>query len=107
MYRRASHIVPEAIAGFDWDVGNLTKCQQHGVPVAEIETLLSSDPRVAPDPKHSAEEDQFIAVGRNSAGRALFVAFTLRTNDGQRLVRPVSARYMHEKEAQRYEAASS
>jgi uncharacterized protein len=106
MYRRASHIRPEAVAGFDWDEVNLTKCQRHGVSVAEIERLLSSDPGVAPDLKHSAEEDRFIAVGRSTAGRAVFVAFTLRNKAGQRLVRPVSARYMHEKEAQRYEAAS-
>jgi hypothetical protein len=106
MYERASHIMPEAVVGFDWDEGNLAKCQQHGVSVGEIERLLSSGPRVAPDLKHSAEEDRLIAVGRNLAGRAMFVAFTLRMKAGQRFVRPVSARYMHEKEAQRYEAAS-
>ena len=76
----------EDFAGFDWDVGNLTKCQQHGVSVAEIERLLSTNPRVAPDLKHSAEEDRLIVVGRNAAGRPLFVAFTFRMKDGQRLV---------------------
>jgi uncharacterized DUF497 family protein len=106
MYGRASHILAQAVAGFDWDEGNLTKCQRHGVPVADIESLLSADPRVAPDLKHSAEEDRFVAVGRNPAGGAMFVAFTLRIKAGQWLIRPVSARYMHQKEAQRYEAAS-
>jgi uncharacterized DUF497 family protein len=96
----------ESVAGFDWDEGNLTKCQQHGVSVAEIEGLLSRNPHVAPDLKHSAEEDRLIVVGRNAAGRPLFVAFTFRMKEGQRLVRPVSARYMHKKEAERYEAAS-
>jgi hypothetical protein len=96
----------EEVAGFDWDAGNLEKCQKHGVPVAEIEELLSSDPGVAPDPDHSAREDRFIAVGRNAAGRPLFVAFTLRIKDGQRLIRPVSARYMHKKEIEGYETES-
>jgi uncharacterized protein len=105
MYKRTSHIMLETVAGFDWDEGNRAKCLKHGVSVSEIERVLSSDPRVAPDLKHSAEEDRFIAVGRSATGRPLFVAFTLRMKDGERLVRPVSVRYMHLKEAQRYEAA--
>jgi uncharacterized DUF497 family protein len=95
--------VLEAVAGFDWDEGNLEKCQKHGVSVAEIEALLSSDPGVAPDPGHSEQEDRFIAVGRNVAVRPLFVAFTFRIKDDQRLIRPVSARYMHKKEIAGYE----
>ena len=75
--------------------------------IAEIEALLSGDPRVAPDLRHSAAEDRFIAVGRNAQGRPLFVAFTFRTKDGERLVRPVSARYMHKKEIERYETEGS
>jgi uncharacterized protein len=96
----------EEVAGFDWDTGNLEKCQKHGVSVAEIEALLRSDPGIAPDPDHSAQEDRFIAVGRNAAGRPLFVAFTFRMKDGQRLIRPVSARCMHKKEIEGYETES-
>ena len=99
-------MMDRAIAGFDWDEGNLEKCQKHGVSIGEIEALLSSDPRVAPDLQHSAEEDRFIAVGRTAAGRPLFVAFMFRMKDGKQLVRPVSARYMHRKEIERYEAES-
>ena len=93
--------------GFDWDDAHLEKCQKHGVSVAEIEALLRGTPRVAPDPKHSASEDRLIAVGRNAAGRAMFVAFTIRVRDGRRLLRLVSARYMHRKEILRYEASSA
>jgi uncharacterized protein len=93
--------------GFDWDEGNRAKCRKHGVSVAEIEALLSGDPHVAPDLRHSRQEDRFIAVGRNAQGRALFVAFTFRTREGQRLIRPVSARYMHRKEVEAYEAQDS
>lgn len=95
----------EPISGFDWDDGNRAKCQKHGVTLAEIEALLRGGPRVAPDLKHSADEDRLIAVGRNDAGRPLFVAFTIRTREGRRLLRPVSARYMHVREIERYEAA--
>ena len=97
----------ETVAGFDWDEGNQEKCQKHGVSIGEIEALLSSDPGVAPDLHHSAQEDRFIAVGRNASGRPLFVAFTFRTKDGQRLIRPVTARYMHKKEIAGYEAKGS
>jgi uncharacterized DUF497 family protein len=93
--------------GFDWDDGNRSKCQQHGVSIAEIETLFGHGPRVAPDPKHSADEHRLIAVGKTGAGRPLFVAFTMRTKEGRRLIRPVSARYMHAREIAAYEKAAS
>ena len=95
------------IAGFDWDEGNLAKCRSHGVSIDEIEALLRGHPRVAPGLKHSTAEDKFIAVGRNAQGRALFVAFTFRTREGERLIRPVSARYIHKKEVEAYEAQGS
>ncbi|MDA8049519.1 MAG: BrnT family toxin [Rhodospirillales bacterium] len=99
--------MPEAYAEFDWDEANLGKCHRHGITAAEIEDLLRANPRIAPDPKHSATEQRFIAVGRNAAGRPVFVAFTTRRIAGRLLVRPISARYMHAKEIARYEAESS
>ena len=64
-------------------------------------------PRIAPVPKRSAGEDRLIAVGRTSAGRPLFVAFTIRKKDKRRLIRPVMARYMHAKEIAAYEEESA
>jgi uncharacterized DUF497 family protein len=93
--------------GFEWDAANREKCQKHGVSIAEIEGLLLSNPRIAPDLKHSADEDRLIAVGRTSKGRAVFVAFTIRTKQGRRLIRPVTARYMHAKESAAYEKESA
>ena len=93
--------------GFDWDTGNWEKCQTHGVSIAEIEAVLRGDPQIAPAPRRFLTEERFIAVGRTPGGRALFIAFTLRVRDGARLVRPISARYMHAKEIERYEATSS
>ena len=94
------------VTGFDWDGGNRAKCQKHGVSIAEIEALFRDAPRIAPDPKHSEDEDRMIAVGRTSAGRHVFVAFTLRTKQRRRLIRPVTARYMHAKEITAYEEES-
>jgi uncharacterized DUF497 family protein len=94
------------VGGFDWDDGNRAKCQKHGVTVAEIEALFGRAPRIAPDLRHSADEDRLIAVGNTSAGRPLFVAFTMRTTNGRRLIRPVTARYMHAREIAAYEKAA-
>jgi uncharacterized protein len=52
----------DQIEGFDWDEGNTTKRQKHGVSIAEIEAALASRSRVAPDLKHSDEEQRFIAI---------------------------------------------
>lgn len=94
------------VQGFDWDEGNRQKCEKHGVSRQEIEVLLREDPAVAPDPAHSQQEQRYVAVGRNTEGRTLFVVFTYRERHGRLLVRPVSARYMHAREAERYEQES-
>ncbi len=52
------------------------------------------------------DEDRFIAVGRIK-GRPVFVAFTLRVKDKRRLIRPVTARFMHAMEVAAYEEESS
>jgi uncharacterized protein len=90
------------VGGFDWDEGNRAKCQKHGVSILEIEGLFAHTPRVAPDPKHLVDEDRLIAMGRTSTGRPVFVAFTIRTKNKRRLIRPVTARYMHAKEIAAY-----
>ena len=90
--------------GFDWDEGNSTKSsKKHGVASEAIEALFLAGPLVLDDPRHSGIEKRFIAVGQTSAGRWLVVAFTLRFKQGVKLIRPISARYMHTKEARRYE----
>jgi uncharacterized DUF497 family protein len=93
------------ICGFDWDLGNLNHCSKHGVTKAEIEELFRSGPAIAPDIRHSDKEDRFLAVGRTAKDRALFVVFLFRMKAGNRLIRPISARYMHPKEVKAYEKA--
>ena len=75
--------------------------------VEDIEHLLRNRPRIVPDLKHSQKEDRFIAVGRSLSGRPMFVAFTIRERRGKQFIRPVSARYMHKKESEKYEETES
>ena len=93
----------DAFNGLDWDAGNLAKCQKHGVSTAEIEELFSGQPYFVPDERHSAIEPRMLAIGLTASNRALFVVFTVREHDGRRLARPVSARYMHREEVERYD----
>ena len=37
----------------------------------------------------------------------MFVVFTLRERDGLTLIRPISSRYMHSREAKRYDEESA
>jgi uncharacterized DUF497 family protein len=51
--------------------------------------------------------DRLIAMGSTPAGRPVFVGFTLRTKDRHRLIRPVTARYMHANEIAAYEEGAT
>lgn len=86
---------------FDWDEGNVSKCQKHGIAISEIETVLGGDPLILDDP--FVDEPRYRAIGTNQEGRMVYVVFTFREKDGEMMIRPISARYMHEKEVQRYE----
>jgi hypothetical protein len=76
---------------------------QARVPIAEVEAVFRHAHRIAPDRAHSSDETRFLAIGKGGGGRHVFVAFTLRERGSERLIRPISARYMHRKEADRYE----
>jgi uncharacterized protein len=90
--------------GFDWNEGNLEKCSKHGVTRDEIEAVFLNTPRITPDFAHSQLEDRMIAIGNSiTTNKPIFVAFTLREENGETLVRPISARPMHAKEIARYE----
>lgn len=97
----------QTVAGFDWDEGNLAKCQKHGVTVAEIEAVFHHQPHVMPDVAHSVAEARLMAIGRGGGPRPIFVVFTLREIDGENYIRPISARYMHRKEIEHYEQETS
>ncbi len=89
---------------FDWDNGNRDKCQKHGLTLDEIEAFFRQGRLyLAPALKHSEDEQRLLAAGRSPLnGHPMFVVFTLRGDEAARLIRPISARYMHEQEARRY-----
>lgn len=60
-------------------------------------------PMVVDDISHSNTEKRFIAVGQTPEERYIFIGFTLREKDGETLIRPITARYMHQREVERYE----
>jgi uncharacterized protein len=90
-------------AGFDWDEGNLAKCQKHGLAVDDIEAVFKGALQVAADEKHSTAETRYYVIGRGDGVRPILVVFTLRRQGEAVLIRPISARYMHRKETHRHE----
>ncbi|MBN9062602.1 MAG: hypothetical protein BGP06_18055 [Rhizobiales bacterium 65-9] len=92
-----------SISGFDWDEGNRAKCCKHGLSLKDIEHLFHGTIAVFPDPRHSAAEERFAAIGETADGRKAFVIFTLRQKNGLTFIRPISARFMHRKEVEHYE----
>ena len=92
------------VNGFDWDEANCLKnLKKHGLSVETIEVFFKGSIWVSPDPVHSSKEERFLAAGKSESGKLMLVAFTLRVKAGQSLIRPISAPYMHAKEAKRYE----
>jgi uncharacterized DUF497 family protein len=89
--------------GFDWDSGNTEKATKHGLTIDEIEGFFSREVLVAEDPEHSKRETRYVAMGRAGNGCDMFVAFTFRTKRMKTLIRVISARYAHKKEARAYE----
>jgi uncharacterized DUF497 family protein len=85
--------------GFEWDAGNSAKCQKHGLSLDEIESVFSQRVLIVNDEANSEAEQRFRAIGVTASGRQAFIVFTLRG----KLLRPLSARYMHRKEIDRYE----
>lgn len=92
--------------GFDWDDGNWPKCAKHGLSRMEIEAVFLNTPSVFAHPDHSEDEQRLRAIGENDEGRKIYVSFTIRDKAGRYLIRPISARYMHRKEIERYEQRS-
>lgn len=93
------------IAGIDWDEGNWPKCGKHGLSQTEIAEVLTGTPAVMPDPH--PDEPRMRAIGKTADGRYVFVVFMLREINQQTKLRPISARYMHQKEIAHYEKSTS
>ncbi|MEO3999003.1 BrnT family toxin [Mesorhizobium sp. CAU 1732] len=63
---------------------------------------MDQQPLILPD-RSGSREVRFNAVGRNGSGRHVFIVFCLRESGESLLMRPISARYMHEKEVRTYD----
>ena len=72
--------------------------------LAEVQSAFDQPVVILPDKDNPAEERRFRAIGRTAGGQAAFIVFTMRLKAGQR-IRPISARFMHKKEAEAYEKA--
>lgn len=90
------------VSGFQWDEGNKEKCRKHGVPLDVIEDIFTRPVMTLPD-GHSDAETRFKVIGKATDNRHVFVVFTLRKDHDALLIRPISARYMHQKEITAYE----
>jgi len=90
------------LTGFDWDQANWRKSElKHGVAAAEAEEALLKDPLCQIDPRHSDDEQRYVALGETSEGRRLFISFTVRRGRA----RVISARPMSRKERAIYDEA--
>lgn len=97
-----------AIDGFDWDDGNQEHCTKHGLSRLEIEEFFQQDHvLIAPSPLRVQREERYLAVGRSWTGKPMVVVLTIRTFGERVRLRPISARYMHKKEARKYEEQRS
>ena len=94
------------VNGFDWDDGNWPKCGKHGLSKEAIERALSGEFIVFDDPHDPDVEMRYRAICPEPDGRMLFAVFCLREKQGQTLIRPISARYMHQDEIEHYERQS-
>ena len=85
----------------------MEKCQKHGVSIEIDEAAFLNGIVILPDEIHSQEEKRYRALGKTKNGRTVFVVFTLRKHENETLIRPISARYMHQKEVASYEKEDS
>jgi len=77
--------------------------RNHGLSVAEIESLFDQPVVILPDKENAQGERRFRAIGTTPKKRNAFVVFTERDRGNGVLIRPISARYMHKREVGSYE----
>lgn len=87
---------------FDWDNGNISKIKAR-VAIEKVEGFFREKLLIKRDTRHSFMEERWIAMGDTTDNKCLFVAYTMREIGGEKLLRPISARYTHGKEREAYE----
>ena len=89
----------ENVSGFERDEYNADKIwQKHKVSISECEEVFFHSPLITSDPKHSQTEARYFAQGITSAGRRLFLVYTVRNAN----IRVISARDMSRKERREF-----
>lgn len=91
----------DGCTGFAWDEANVDKnWERHRVSPEEAEDAFFHEPLVVrSDARNSTTEKRYYALGRTSAGRCLFVSFTVRRNQ----IRVISVRDMNRNEKEIYQ----
>lgn len=84
------------LTSFEWDQGNLDKSyQKHGITPSEAEEVfLDEAVKIEEDIKHKQAEQRFIAIGKTTEDKTLFMVFTIRNVK----IRIISARLANKKE---------
>lgn len=90
------------ILGFEWDKWNLDKSyKKHGITPNETEEVfLDEDVQIKKDVNHQQQEKRFIAIGKTTEDKLLFVVFTIRIDK----IRIISGRMANKKEKGVYKA---
>ncbi len=91
----------ELLISFEWDEANSEKnSRKHNVDYKESEEVfLNDDLVIAPDIRHSQDEERYYVFGKTDNERKLSIAFTIRKHK----VRVIMARDMSKKERFWYE----
>lgn len=89
------------IIGFEWDEWNIDKSyKKHGISPNEAEEVfLDERVKIEKDIKHQEQEERFIAIGKTTENKILFVVFTIRKDK----IRIISGRPANKKEKEVYQ----
>lgn len=89
------------ITSFEWDKWNVDKSyKKHGITPNETEEVfLDEDVKIQKDLKHQEQEERYIAIGKTTENKILFVVFTIRKDK----IRVVSGRIANKKEKEVYQ----
>ena len=89
------------IVGFEWDKWNIDKSyQKHSITPNETEEVfLDEDVKIEKDLKHQEQEERYIAIGKTTENKMLFLVFTIRKDK----IRVISGRQANKKEKEVYQ----
>ena len=95
----------EKLMQFEWDENkNKLNFQNHGVAFEEARTVFDDPLQISKlDHRFSYFEERWITIGATQNAHILVVANLFFTEDGEEIIRIISARYANPKERENYE----